>query len=268
VPVEPSVFSLARASRCYNCDGKLAPGTIVKLDNAYQDAREREVLCQSCAGLATFSQLPAGNAQATRLAKKYSPQRYLVMRWSELWKCYERQGLLVETQAIKRIETELGIKILAVLFIALILSAFPGPNFAQSAPGSGGSADNGFQLLRPTLAVPVQVEPKPAELDVSKGQKWHRATVSLTGSVCPACLLELQHKLSVLPGVAFVSIKREAISALAPAAFDKEQNPKRKVPAVVIYDRQEIEWDRLEQTIKAEEYTTNDVGDKQIAPGN
>jgi hypothetical protein len=105
---EPSVFALIRASRCFNCDCKLVPGAIVRLQNGHD---EREVLCQTCAGLQAFTVVPAGNAQVTRLAKKYSADRYLVMKWSELWKCYERQGLLVQTQAIERIETELGIKI-------------------------------------------------------------------------------------------------------------------------------------------------------------
>jgi hypothetical protein len=105
---EASVFALIRASRCFNCDRKLEPGVIVKLKN---DRDEREVLCQACSGLQAFAVVAAGNAQVTRLAKKYSPTRYLVMKWSELWKCYERQGLLVERAAVEKIEAELGIKI-------------------------------------------------------------------------------------------------------------------------------------------------------------
>jgi hypothetical protein len=109
VAKEPSVFALIRQSRCYNCDRKLEPAEIVKLQNGVD---EREVLCRSCAGLENFVAVPAGNAQVTRLAKKYSPIRYVIMKWSQLWKCYERQGLLVEQQAAEKIEAELGIKIL------------------------------------------------------------------------------------------------------------------------------------------------------------
>lgn len=98
-----SVYSLSRPSRCYGCDQKLMPGNIVTLKNSEQ---ETEVLCRTCSGLDTLEALPSGNAVVTRLAKKYSKEKYVIMQWSSLWKCYERVGLLVEPQAIERARKE------------------------------------------------------------------------------------------------------------------------------------------------------------------
>lgn len=50
--------------------------------------------------------LRSGNAQVTRLAKKYSTKHFIVLKWSEIWKTYERQGLLVEPDALKRARDE------------------------------------------------------------------------------------------------------------------------------------------------------------------
>ncbi|HEY9792940.1 MAG TPA: hypothetical protein V6D22_21240 [Candidatus Obscuribacterales bacterium] len=105
----PSVYSLSKASRCYNCDKKQDVGAIVKLQRAGQE--DQELLCRDCAGLGTYIVLPAGNAAATKLAAKYSSDHYIIMKWSELWKCYERQGLLIDRATATRLEQELGIKI-------------------------------------------------------------------------------------------------------------------------------------------------------------
>lgn len=103
----PPVYLLTRASRCYNCDAKLEPKSIVQLK---QGEDEREVLCRKCAGLDALEFLRSGNTKVTQLAKKYSGRTFVVMQWSELWKCYERQGLLLESQAIDRAENELSVK--------------------------------------------------------------------------------------------------------------------------------------------------------------
>lgn len=100
---DPIVYALSRTSRCYNCDSKLIVNEIVTFKD---NEDEREVLCCKCAGLNELELLPGGNAKVTRLAKKYSKQRYVVMKWSELWKCYERQGLLLEKQAIAQARQE------------------------------------------------------------------------------------------------------------------------------------------------------------------
>src|SRR5215471_113784 len=101
---DPIVYELSRSSRCHNCDTSLAIGDIVKLKD---NDEEREVLCKRCAKLDDLEKLPSGNAVLTRLASKHSAVRFVVMRWSELWKCYERQGVLVERSALERAKAEL-----------------------------------------------------------------------------------------------------------------------------------------------------------------
>jgi hypothetical protein len=102
---KPVVYALSRASRCYSCDKKLVPGDITKLEHASED---REVLCQNCAGLDKLEVLLSGNAKVTRLASKYSSVKFTVVRWSALWKTYERVGLLLEPEAIAKARQECG----------------------------------------------------------------------------------------------------------------------------------------------------------------
>lgn len=99
-----TVYELSRPSRCHNCDTRLAAGQIVKLENRDDD---REALCQKCAGLNDFEMVATGNAQLTRLASKYSAECYVIMKWSELWKCYERKGIMVTKEALVRAKSEL-----------------------------------------------------------------------------------------------------------------------------------------------------------------
>jgi hypothetical protein len=104
----PPVYRIVSRSRCYECDACLEPGSIVLLRRA-QD--EKEVLCVACAHLDNLEFLPGNNAKATQLAKKNSARTFVVMQWSALWKCYERQGLLVEASALDLAESALGIKL-------------------------------------------------------------------------------------------------------------------------------------------------------------
>lgn len=106
--MDKRVYSLSRLSRCYSCDSRLEAGQLVKIE---QGKDEREVLCKTCAGLAEFRVIPAGDARVTRLAKKYASQVFVIMKWSDLWKCHERQGLLVDSDAVAQVEKELGIKL-------------------------------------------------------------------------------------------------------------------------------------------------------------
>jgi hypothetical protein len=102
------VYSLSRASRCHGCDKKLVPGEIVKLQKAEED---REALCRSCSKLDDLELIVKGNAKITRLASKYSTISYVVMKWSEVWKTYERLGILAEPRAVDRAEEEAQAKL-------------------------------------------------------------------------------------------------------------------------------------------------------------
>jgi len=103
--VEQLVYALYRVSRCHGCDRKLEKGEIVKLE---QGLEEQRAFCSKCAGLEGLEILPSGNAKITRLVKKYSQKCFIVMRWSEVWKTYERQGLYVEPQAIAQARNEIA----------------------------------------------------------------------------------------------------------------------------------------------------------------
>jgi hypothetical protein len=103
-----TVYSLSRASRCSGCDSKLAVGEIVKLEKAEED---REALCRKCSKLDDLELIGKGNAKITRLAAKYSTRSYVVMKWSEVWKTYERLGILAEPQAIDKAEEEAQVKL-------------------------------------------------------------------------------------------------------------------------------------------------------------
>ena len=65
-----------------------------------------KALCTECADLGRLEFLPAGDAAVTRRASKYSTLRAVVVRWSNTRKRYDRQGLLVEPEALLRAEQE------------------------------------------------------------------------------------------------------------------------------------------------------------------
>ncbi len=68
--------------------------------------KDRGALCLSCADLDHLEFLPSGDAALTRRSKKYSTLWTVVLKWSRARKRYERQGLLVEPEAVERAERE------------------------------------------------------------------------------------------------------------------------------------------------------------------
>lgn len=63
-------------------------------------------LCMACADLDHLAFLPAGDAALTRRAKKASRLSAVVVRFSRARRRYERQGVLVEEDALSRAEQE------------------------------------------------------------------------------------------------------------------------------------------------------------------
>ncbi len=61
-------------------------------------------VCMACADMAHLVFLPSGDAALTRRAKAGSRLSALVVRFSRSRKCYERQGILVEEQALEQAE--------------------------------------------------------------------------------------------------------------------------------------------------------------------
>lgn len=65
-----------------------------------------QALCLACARLGDLEFLPAGDTALTRRATKYSGKTAVVVRFSRSRGRYERQGILVESAAIGKAETE------------------------------------------------------------------------------------------------------------------------------------------------------------------
>jgi hypothetical protein len=93
------VFSVVRPSQCSECGAELWKGSLLRLEG-------EKALCTSCADLDRLEFLPSGDAAVTRRASKYSTLRAVVVRWSRSRKRYERQGILVEPDALRRAEEE------------------------------------------------------------------------------------------------------------------------------------------------------------------
>lgn len=104
---DPVVFRVRRSTQCAKCKEELGPGRMIKLVD--WDGDQRVALCKPCAGLGEMFYVPAGNPKLTRLLSKYSKQKHVVVRWASARKRYERQGVLVELEALNRAETDLGL---------------------------------------------------------------------------------------------------------------------------------------------------------------
>ncbi len=99
IPNDRIVFILRRDSQCGRCGLELGKGRFICLAGG-------ESLCLGCAGLAHLEFLPRGDSAVTRRATKYSSLHVVVMRKSATRKRAERQGILVEPEAIRRAEQE------------------------------------------------------------------------------------------------------------------------------------------------------------------
>jgi hypothetical protein len=94
------VFMTAGESTCGECGNLLGRHAWIAL------AGERGALCLACADLDHLVFLPAGDVALTRRAHKYAVLAAVVLKWSRARKRYERQGLLVEEDALARAEAE------------------------------------------------------------------------------------------------------------------------------------------------------------------
>lgn len=97
---EIKVFISSRESKCDECGEELGPKAWITL------AGEKGALCLSCADLDHLLFLPSGNVALTRRARKHSMLFAVVLKWSRARKRYERQGLLVEEEALEKAEAE------------------------------------------------------------------------------------------------------------------------------------------------------------------
>jgi hypothetical protein len=95
-----AVFITRSDPTCSECGEELGRHAWITL------TQERNALCLSCADMDHLYFLPAGNAALTRRSHKYSTLVAVVLEWSRARKRYERQGLLVEPEAVERAEAE------------------------------------------------------------------------------------------------------------------------------------------------------------------
>lgn len=98
--VDINVFITTGEVTCNECGEELGRKAWITL------VENKGPLCLACADLDHLLFLPAGDAALTRRARKYSTLAAVVLRWSRARKRYERQGLLVEAQALEQAEEE------------------------------------------------------------------------------------------------------------------------------------------------------------------
>jgi len=96
---ERVVFLPRRDSACSECGVELPSGSLLAMEGG-------QPLCMACAGMGDLEFLPRGDTALTRRATKYSPTHAVVVEWSRTRKRYERQGILVTEDAIRRVEQE------------------------------------------------------------------------------------------------------------------------------------------------------------------
>ena len=89
-----------RDSVCDECYEELGHGAWIFL------APGQRALCLDCADLGHLMFLPSGDAAVTRRVKKNSRLTVVVLKWSRARRRYERQGFLVEEDALNAAEAE------------------------------------------------------------------------------------------------------------------------------------------------------------------
>ena len=94
------VFISHRDSKCDECGEELGRQAWITLEE------NKGALCLSCADLDELVFLPPGDAALTRRSKKYSTLSAIVLKFSKARGRYERQGLLVDEDALARAEAE------------------------------------------------------------------------------------------------------------------------------------------------------------------
>lgn len=93
------VFSAVQDSMCSECEEELGKGRFLRVEKG-------KPLCIECADVDHLVFLPRGDAALTRRSKKYSELSAVVLKFSRARHRYERQGLLVEQEALERAEME------------------------------------------------------------------------------------------------------------------------------------------------------------------
>jgi hypothetical protein len=99
----PELVAILPRNRDWKCHRCGSTGDILMMENGGP-------ACLTCVGLGDLEFLAAGNAKLTRLAKAKSGRHAVVVRFSKTRGRYERQGLLVETQALDEAQRQLAVE--------------------------------------------------------------------------------------------------------------------------------------------------------------
>jgi hypothetical protein len=102
-PPELVVFRTVQDSQCSQCKKELHKGSFLFMEAG-------QPLCLCCANLSELEYLPRGNAKLTRRVKKDSIKSTVVVEFSRSRKRYERQGILVEKESLRKARQELMIE--------------------------------------------------------------------------------------------------------------------------------------------------------------
>lgn len=97
---DPAIFVAGVEKKCTECGAEIGRGGF------FLPQKPDRLLCMDCADLEDLEFLPSGNVALTRRASKYSSVKYVVLKFSRTRKRFERQGIVVQTQAIERAEEE------------------------------------------------------------------------------------------------------------------------------------------------------------------
>ena len=94
------IFIAHREAVCGSCGRNLGSKAWITLDP------EQGALCMHCADMDHLVFLPSGDAALTRRARRHSSLPAIVLKWSKARKRYERQGIVVEEEALAKAEEE------------------------------------------------------------------------------------------------------------------------------------------------------------------
>ena len=90
------VFITHREFKCDECGENLGNRAWIVLRG------DKGAACLTCADLDHLVFLPSGEAALTRRSRKNSRLSAVVLKWSTARKRYERQGLLVDSDALEK----------------------------------------------------------------------------------------------------------------------------------------------------------------------
>jgi len=94
------VFISSREAKCDECGEDLGHHAWIVLKE------EKRAACLTCADMDHLVFLPSGDTALTRRSRKHSQLTAIVLKWSRARKRYERQGILVENDALELAERE------------------------------------------------------------------------------------------------------------------------------------------------------------------